>query len=238
MKRIYTLLLAIMLIIPASYAQKGLSLGVNGEYTGITIINQNTWDTGREYDYTFTNAGAFGFDVGYNFTDELGIYSGFGIMTLGQDYTDAYAVVAGGEESNWERTLRFNYHVVPLMFKFTGSENTVNFIGGFGILYAVMKEAEQTWTKDGEPWNNAEGAGNTNVTERFNKKDIILNIEFGARIFVMDNLYIDATMNLGYGLTDINDEAWRTPNKDGMYNASHNAYGGIKVGVAYVLFGE
>ena len=65
-----------------------------------------------------------------------------------------------------------------------------------------------------------------------------VNLELGARIFVMDELYIDATLFGAYGLKDINAADWRIENNDGEYNGSHNAYGGIKVGVAYVLFGD
>ena len=243
MKKIYTLLLAIMLISTATMAQKGLSLGLNGEFTGITIINQNSWGNGHEYDYKFTTGSAFGLDVGYNFTDELGLYSGFGMMTLGQDYTDKYSEIPDGTESDWERTIRLKYNVIPVMLKFTGSETTVNFIGGFGILVAMLKQADQTWTKDGNDWTGDIEDGNSNlgakdVTNRYESTDIIINLELGARIFFIDNLYMDATINLGYGVKDINAEGWRIPDTGGAYSASHNAYGGIKIGIAYVLFGE
>ncbi|NOR87301.1 MAG: outer membrane beta-barrel protein [Bacteroidales bacterium] len=241
MKNFYALLLALLLVVPATYAQKGLSLGLNGEFTGITIVNQNIWGYGPEYDYSLTNSSAFGFDVGYNFNDQMGVYSGLSFMTLGQDYIDSY------DDSEWERTLRFKYQVIPIMFKFSSSENTVNFIGGIGILFAMMKEAEQTWTQDGASYhetfvNPITGddfdMGATDVTDRFEKNDIILNLELGARIFIMDELYVDATVNFGYGVKDINNSDWHIPNTDDTYNASHNAYGGFKVGVAYVLFGE
>ena len=234
----YTLFFAFVLILSSSFAQKGLNLGINGQYTGITIVNQNSWGNGHEYDYKLTNGSAFGLDVGYNFSDKIGIYSGFGMMTLGQDYTDSYSEIDGGTSSDWERSLRFKYNVIPIMLKFTGSEMRVNFIGGFGIIYAMMKEAKQTWTKDGVDWNNNDDLGNQDVTDRYVKNDIIINMEMGARIFIIDHLYVDALIDFGYGLKDINAEGWHTPDNKGVYNASHNGYGGIKIGIAYVLFGE
>jgi len=76
------------------------------------------------------------------------------------------------------------------------------------------------------------------VTDRFEKSDIVLNLELGARINIIEHLYVDATLNFGYGLKDINAEAYRIPNTDNAYNKGHNAYAGFKVGIAYVLFGD
>ena len=247
MKKIYTLLLALMLVLPATYAQKGLSLGLNGEFLGTTIVNQNTWGNGHEYDYDISTGSAFGLDVGYNFNDKIGIYTGFSMMNLGQKYKDTYSTPGTTIESDWSRQLKFKYNVIPIMVKFVGSETTVNFIGGFGISIAMMKEASQIWTKDGADYHEIfenEFTGETfdmgaeDVTERFNKTDIFVNLEMGARIFFMDNLYMDATLNAGYGVKDMNQSDWQMKNKDGEYNPSHNGYIGAKIGIAYVLFGE
>ncbi len=241
MKNFYTLLLALTFVVTASYAQKGLSLGVNGAYVNTNILNQNTWGNGHEYDYKLTFSFAYGFDIGYNFTDNLGLYTGFGFLNLGQDYTDSY------DGKNWERSLLFKYNVIPIMFKYTGSQARVNFVGGVGILYAMMKQADQTWTRDGaayhemgETINSKEefDIGASDVTDRYTKNDIILNLEVGARIIIIDNLYIDALLNFGYGIKDINEPDYHFINKDGNYDPSHNAFVGFKVGVAYVLFGE
>lgn len=231
MKKIYTLLLALAIVLPASYAQKGLNIGANGAFISPSIVNQNSWGNGHEYDYEVTFTNSFGFDVGYNFTDNFGIYSGFWFMTLGQNYSDSY------DDASWERELRFKYNTIPVMFKYTGIESSVNFVAGIGILYSMMSEASQTWTKDGNAWDPTD-LGKADVTDRFESSDIILNAELGARIVVIDNLYVDATLNLGYGLKDINAADWQTPDNGGVYNASHNVYGGFKIGVAYVLFGD
>jgi len=232
MKKIYTLALALVLFIPATYSQKGLSLGLNGAFISSTIINQNTWGNGHEYDYKPTFSGSFGFDIGYNFTDHIGIYSGYWFTNLGQNYDDQY------EHVPWERDIQLKYHMVPVMLKFTGSQSRVNFIGGIGVLFAMLKEANQTWTRDGEDWNNEGNLGAKDVTSRFESSDIILNLELGARIIIIDNLYLDASLNFGYGLKDINVKEWQIPDSDGEYKASNNAYGGIKLGIAYVLFGK
>lgn len=241
MKRIFTLLLLVGLLMPATYAQKGLHLGANFMSLSSSIVNQNTWGNGREYDYKVSFNSSFGFDVGYHFNDRIGIYTGYWFTNFGQGYTDSY------DGSDYERTLKLKYNVIPVMLRFASSENRVNFIGGVGILFAMMNKAEQEWLRDGAAYNeNFENPitgkefniGATDVTDRYGKSDIILNIELGARIFILDELYVDATINGGYGVNDINAADWQIENNDGEYNPSHNVYGGFKVGVAYVLFGE
>jgi len=242
MKKIYTLTLLLSLLISTtSYAQKGLSLGVSGAAISTSIINQNTWGNGHEYDYESTFSSFYGFDIGYNFTDNVGIYTGYSFFNLGQKYSDNYDGV------NWKRELKFKYNVIPVMFKYTSSQSRVNFLGGIGILYAMMNSADQTWTSDGVAFHE-EGItlnskkpfdlGASDVTDRFAKNDIILNLEIGARITLIDNLFLDAMLNFSYGLTDINEADYQFKDKDGNYNPSHNIFGGVKVGILYVLFGD
>jgi len=251
MKKLYILFIAIALISSTSFAQKGLNIGLNGSYNAVSIVNQNTWGASnengdvQEYDFDLTFGAGFGFDIGYNFDDKLGVYTGFRMMDLGNDYHDSYNW--NGKDSKFDRKLKLSYNVIPVTFKFTGSKSTVNFIGGIGVLIAMMNKAEQTWTIDEEPYSaeyfnestdKVYDVAATDVTDRFNSLDFIMNLELGARIFLIDNLYIDATMNFGYGLTDINHEDWHMINADGEYKASHNAFAGAKIGIAYVLFGE
>jgi len=242
MKRFYTLLIAMAIVLPATFAQKGLNIGVNGGAMVPFIINQNSWGNGHEYDTEATFNYSFGFDLGYNFTDNFGIYTGFGRMDFGQNYSDSYAEEAGGTSSDWERSIKLKYNTIPIMLKYTGSQQAVNFVGGIGIIYAMLSEAEQTWTKDGNDWTmdteTHNNIGAKDVTDRFVKSDIMINLELGARIILMENLYLDATINAGYGFTDINAEDWQTPDSKGVYSASNNVYGGFKIGIAYVLFGE
>jgi hypothetical protein len=247
MKKVITLILLGFMLIPATYAQKGLQLGANFNYLSSSIVNQNVWGIGREYDYKISTNTSFGLDVGYNFNDRMGVYTGFWMTNLGQGYSDEYAVGEAEANSVWERDIKLKYNVIPLMLRFSNSFNRVNFLGGIGVSFAFLNTAEQTWTQDGavytetfeNPITEKEFiAGATDVTDRFAGSDIFLNLELGARIFLIDELYLDASFFGGYGIKDINAEDWKIENKDGEYKGSHNAFGGIKVGIAYVLFND
>lgn len=240
MKSLFTLLL-ITLLVPMSQAQKGFSLGVNFMPLNTNIVNQDTWGNGREYDYLPTYSSSFGLDVGYSLSDHFGIYSGYWFTDLGQDYEDSY------NGSDWERKLTLKYNMIPIMVKFNGTNSTVNFIGGAGILLANLKEANQEWLRDGNTYvdnitNPITGEtfdlGASDVTDRFAKSDILINLEVGARFLFGEKLFLDAELNFGYGLKDINAEDWQIENNEGIYDPSHNAFAGLRIGLAYVLFGD
>jgi hypothetical protein len=224
-----------------AYSQKGLHVGANFMAISTNIINQNTWGIGREYDYEFTINTSYGLDVGYAFSDQFGIYSGYWFTTLGQDYSDNYS------GSDWERSLKLKYNFIPVMFKFTSTKAKVNFLGGAGVLIGTLSSADQEWLRDGNPYNEMRtnpitgdsfNPGDEDVTERFNKSELMLNFDLGGRILLATNLHMDLTLNLGYGLGDINAEDWQIDNPDGDYELSRNAFGGIKLGLTYVLFGK
>ena len=247
MKKLIILVSMGLMLIPATYAQKGLQVGANFMYLSSNIINQNAWGLGKEYDYKLTYNSSFGLDVGYNFNEKMGIYTGFWMTTLGQDYTDEYAAEGAENMSSWERSVKLKYNMIPVMLRFSNSLNRVNFLGGIGVSFAFLNKAEQEWLQDGavygetleNPITGKEfNVAATDVKDRFESSDVFLNVELGARIFVIDELYIDASLFGAYGFKDINAADWRIENKDGEYNGSHNAYAGLKIGVAYILFGE
>jgi len=239
MKKLLTLILLGLMIIPATYAQKGLQIGANYMFLTSSIINQNTWGLDREYDYKLSYNSSFGLDVGYNFTEKMGIYTGFWMTNLGQSYTDEY------DNSSWERELNFKYNIIPVMLRFSNSLNRVHFLSGIGVGFGFLNKAEQNWTMDGHDIMLFHGGAEADydiaekdVTDRYMKSDIFVNLELGLRIYILDELYIDASVFGAYGMKDINAEDWRIPNTDGEYGASHNAFAGAKVGIAYVLFGD
>lgn len=240
MKSLFTLFV-IALCVPVLNAQKGLHLGANYMAVSSSIVNQNSWAIGHEYDYEFSFRNSFGIDVAYHFSDQIGIYSGYWFTELGQDYSDSY----GG--SDWTRELHLKYNFIPVMVKFTGTKAKVNFLGGAGILIGTLNDGSQEWLQDGQPYDDIINnpitgdpfqPGAEDVTERFNKSEIMLNFDLGGRIGISDHLYLDATLNMAYGLTDINADDFQTSDPGGSYEPSHNAYGGIKLGLAYVLSGK
>jgi len=88
MKKIYTSLVAVLLFacIPA-IAQKGLYFGLAGTIQSTWITNQNNYGL-PEMDYKTSFGGAGNLNVGYDFTNHLGIKIEVGYGKFGQKYTD------------------------------------------------------------------------------------------------------------------------------------------------------
>jgi hypothetical protein len=228
------------ILVPAAQAQKGLTIGANFMALNSNMVNQNTWGYPREYDYSVTFNTSFGIDVGYGISDHMGIYSGYWFTDLGQNYNDSY------DNHEWERSLKLKYNMIPVMLKFNGTGSKVNFLGGVGVIFANLKEAQQEWLRDGQPFTETRenpitgqdfDLGQADVTDRFIKNDIMINLDLGARIPFGEKLFMDATLNFGYGLKDINAEDWQIKNGSGIYDPSHNAFAGLKIGLAYLLLG-
>ena len=248
MKKTLLTLIGLFIIISSTFSQKGISLSIEGSLLSTSISNDNTWSWDPyEIDSQFTFGNTFGLELGYNFNNTWGVYTGYGILTLGQNYM-------GYDRGCWDRKIKLNYNHIPLMLKYNGKGNKVRFIASTGFLIAILRQAEQMVLRDDreyhnyysggayviedpiinpdgtyiihdEAYYNARDAGAKDVTDRFKKIDLILNIEAGARFNMRNNLYLDALANFGYGLTDINTEERKLP--DGK--TSHNMYAGIKL---------
>lgn len=239
MKKILVLLIILFSI--NTFAQKGFYAGLSGKVLTSSIVNQNVWGVGTDYDYVFTAGSGGGLDVGYNFTDNLGIFTGFGSIMLGQKYSDEI-------NSNFmDRQLKLKYSTIPIMLKYNGDNKGVNLSFGIGIEYAMTKEVTQDWTKNEEayyesginPITDEEFAFSApDVTERFENSDILGVFEIGARFPLIDQLFLNALFTGGYGIKDINQEDWRIENSDGNYDPSHNAFAAIKLGISYLFTGK
>jgi hypothetical protein len=137
------------------------------------------------------------------------------------------------------------YVVIPIMFKFRTTGEMVRFFVAAGPQFNLLVKAKQDYFKNDDisteqvynkNLNDWVKVGEEDITDQFVPFDIMARIDFGAEFSLTDNLFITAGMQLGYGLTDINDSDWQYPNPDsGTYNPSHNLYGGISIGINYSL---
>lgn len=83
--------------------------------------------------------------------------------------------------------------------------------------------------------------GNTDVINRFNPVDVMLNFEV-TRVFAFwatiiphykpaGKLMWSASLDGAIGLTDINQKAYQLENTHNVYGGSHNFYIGMKIGL-------
>lgn len=254
MKKIFLTLIGLFIILSSIFSQKGLNISIEGSMLNTGITNQNTWSQ-HEFFEKPTLGNKFVLELGYNITNEWGVYTGFGIMTLGQNYKRDPETIDGSailitSNSSWEREISLNYLMVPIMFKIIKPGNKVDFIGGGGVQFAFLYQADQLLMLNGSEYNTTVGVltggvvitdsiiyqipggqytlsswADKDVTNRFKTLDIILNLEAGARFPFREKLYLDLLFTVAHGFRDIDLETMK------MYNekSSHNIYAGIKL---------
>jgi hypothetical protein len=237
MKKISVLLmLAFCLAGGSVMSQKQLYLGAG--FTGMStwITNENNY--GRpSMDYEVTFGGSGNFNIGYDFSKNIGLKMEVGYSRLGQNFKDNV------NDTLYSRHLQLNYLQIPLLFKFKTSGQVARFYFLVGPQFGFLLSAKQTYLKNGDPdemnvkdmKNNTHKISEETITSRFNSYDIFARIDLGVDITLVKNLVLNAGLSMGYGLTDINATDWQIKDNSGNYNPSHNIYGGVNVGICYVF---
>jgi len=220
---------------------KHFEIGLQGGYGSVWIINQNNYGL-TEMDYEYTWGGGFNFQAGYNFTDNLGLFTEVGILNQGQKYKDTW-----DGNKDMKREVKMQYLNVPVFFKYTYGESRARFRLLVGPQFGFLQKAEQVYQVDGADFHqdrpdkegNTFDAGATDITDRYNSTDISFVLDLGADIFLVENIfYLSTGLRMAYGLTDINADAYQIENLDENYDASHNAAVTFMFGLHYIIAGK
>ncbi len=221
-------------------SQKQLYIGAGGTGLSTWITNQNNYGL-FEMDYAMTFGLGGNFNIGYDFTKNIGLKLEVGYTKLGQNYKDNI------NDTAYIRHIRLDYIQIPLLFKFKTNGEVARFYLLVGPQFGLLLNAKQTYLKNDEPWEknikdlkeNTYKISEETITNRFTSFDIFARLDLGVDITLVQNLILNAGISLNYGLTDINATDWRIKNNSGEYKASHNIYGGFNVGLCYVFdFGK
>ena len=204
------------------------------------IINQNNYGL-NEMEYEYTLGTAFNLQVGYNFNSNIGLFAEVGTRSQGQDYSDTW-----NNKNDIKREVSLSYLTVPLLFKYSYGESIARFRLLVGPEISFLQKAEQVYTFDGKSMEGkfeiTDKDGHTfdpaakDITDRYNSMDVSAVIDLGADIFIIQEVfYISAGARFYYGLMDINASAYQIENKEGKYEASHNAGIMFDLGFHYVI---
>jgi hypothetical protein len=237
MKKFYSALLALLLItsIPA-LAQKGFYIGIAGTAQSTWIINQENYGL-KPLNEVSTLGGSGNINVGYDFTNHIGIKVEFGYGTFGQKYSKTIG------DSAFSRNIKLNYFMIPVLFKYRVGGPVVKFYFAIGPQFNMLMSANQTYTLNGETFDTTLKTisgkpfevGLAGIKDRFASMDIFARMDLGLDITLVKHLMIEFGLKLGYGLMDINATDYQLKDKDGNYNKSHNVFGGLTLGINYRL---
>jgi len=237
-KNLSALFIVLMISTVPLMAQKRLYFGLAGTGLSSVIINQNNYGLPFEMDYAFTMGVGGNANIGFDFNEHIGLKLEIGWAKLGQKYDDLY------NDTIYTRNVKLNYLQIPLLFKFrTGGEVAKFYVMAgpqFNILLSAKQEylkQEDIWDDEYTPggWTQPIKIGESTITDRYNMLDIMGRIDFGVDIQIIPNLFLNAGLTFAYGFMEINAPDWQIKNSDGNYDPSHNAYGGMTVGINYVL---
>ncbi len=236
MKKIFLSL--ILLTSLAAFGQKQVYFGISGSGISPWITNQNNYGQDFDLDYNVTFSWAGDLDIGIDFSKNFGLKTEVGLAMLGQNY---HKELTG--DTTLKRRIRTNYLMVPLLFKYRTSGESIRFYLLAGPQFGFLLKAEQAYTKDDmdlthfinhETGDTVE-VTKSDITDQYNSFQLFLRVDAGVEFTVAQNLIIHAGLTTSYGLLDINASDWQLKDKDGNYNPSHNLYGGLNFGIAYAI---
>lgn len=242
------------------YAQRDnqLEIGLGGAYNAVLITQQNFYGE-TEIDYAMPPK--FGYvgnlALGYGISDNFSVnaefqYSIQGIK-YGQDNSqngdfylapDTDQVNQSFEDPSREITL--SYFNIPVLAKFSFGRpaNNTKFRLMLGPQFGFLLDAQQDYLRNGAQvetfvkdldgqWFDVTSA---DITDRYENLDVGIVFDMGVDVYATHYFMINVGLRVNYGLMDINAEPYRLPSRDGdPYTASHNAFGGIYLGLNYLL---
>jgi opacity protein-like surface antigen len=250
MKKIIVLSSFVFLIgLQVSNAQKGKEVifGLGGGITSTWILYQNFYGE-PEITYAPKVGYAFSFNLGYEFTEKIGVMTEFQYSAQGQKYSDEQAW--GTHSFNQvDRDIKLNYFNLPVFFKYRFGTGNTRFRFMAGPQFSFLMDATQDYIRDGKRVSTyvLDKNGKTfdvtepNIKDRIENMDIGVAVDIGADIALSDQFFINAGLRMNYGFKDVNAEPYRLdkftkdPSNPKPYEPSNNLWGGLYVGINYRL---
>jgi hypothetical protein len=223
MKKIFIISSIIFTSIFGANAQKGFHAGLEGEFNAIFIMNQETYGE-TELHYAATTGGAGGVVLGYNFDKHFGLQIEGLYAKQGQNY-DLQVV----NSPTIYRSVDLVYIHYPFFIKYNGgAQYATRFYIMAGPEYSILNKASISY-------DNGSGKSTMDAMNRFEKSSWEAAFELGSDFTIYKGLYASTGIRLNYGLTDINAPDYRMPDRNGIYKASTNVWGGVNIGLHYVF---
>jgi hypothetical protein len=214
-----SILFAALAFSTAAFAQKGLELGLNIAPQNTWIFNQQDFDEGDNLNFRATIGYNVGANVGYNFTNSIGIRSGIGFSTQGQNYID--------DNFDIPYAVKLNYLKVPVLVKFNSDpQSATAFLATMGVDMGFLAGGKATI--DGEEIPNYD------VKDDYNAFDLAAVIGLGLQARLTDQLNLNFMLRVSYSVMDIEKESAKPLGRE----SANHMIGGLQIGVNYVLFGE
>jgi len=194
--------------------QKGLEFGAFVQPQTHWILNAQDKDAGEAMVAKLPYSMGIGINVGYNFTDFLGVRTGLTYTTQGQDYINRLT------EPDTSFAIDLKYLKVPLFVKLnTGISSKVSFMVMGGPQVGLLTTAEYVWDDD-KP---------EDISENYNNFELSVSAAGGLQVNMDDGSTLNFLLRAEYSLNNIEIETTgRDPAKNlaaGLYiSYNYNLY--------------
>ena len=223
-------------------------IGGNGAPQIALILNQNNYGY-SELAYRPKIGFQIGPKIGYEWNNYNQIEIGANWTTLGQSYEDNIQNVVN------EKVVELDYVYFPVLYKrifgyidqWSDNTGTGNFYAAIGFQPGFILDANISWEKDNidiemfqyimEDGNNPNQSDLLSLGPPANAKELFKEVDFmgllslGYQYWISTFTSISLELKNGIGFTDINADAWKLPNRKGIYEPSRNAFTALNLSV-------
>ena len=249
MMRNFVLIVAALFFAGHSFAQQGLELTL-GYTPGLSfILNDDDFAEGDDLNFQATYGSHFGLTVGYNFTDFIGVATGFGFASINQNYITDFDGRSRDEQNTFNR--RTSYIRIPVLFRVGG-----DFTRGASAYFRIGPHFDLLTSAEGDyNFNGGILAGSSTYTnyrdvnrplssedaEVYQSLVIGVTMEIGGRIRINDAMGILVAFHLESSLVNPEgtDARFFFPNDGALVDPERqqawNIMPGLTVGFQYVL---
>jgi hypothetical protein len=225
MKKVLIICMAVAMA-TASFAQKGLQVGVIGGPQSTWLLNKNDSDD-PNVKFKSGFRGFVGATVDYHFTDQVGVGIEILYSMQGQSYSDLAGL---------DYKINVNYVKIPVLLNFNSNpEHVAMFVGKFGPTFGFNTAAK----------GKVDGFPDTDLKSNYSSTNIGMVLGLGLGINATKHLAITLGLRLDGGLTDAM-KSNPDPTYFSYYNGdTHTAdltrkktwseAGGIEIGIKYTI---
>lgn len=197
-----TFLFLACLLAGSLQAQEGISIGVNVTPMSTWMLNGDDFDAGAELNFRSTFGFSAGLNLGYNFTDRVGIVSGVLYSSEGQNYITDFDGRTEEEQDRFSRELA--YIRVPLLFKYNSdiTDRTsfllrvgpyFGFLSSSQVTYemnAPMAMDEESYDTQDLSYQDPSNPLSTQTGSIFNGFDLGLALELGSQVNLSESMQL------------------------------------------------
>lgn len=215
------IIVAALVLSGSIFAQKGLEVGVYATPQSTWIFNQQDFDEGDALNFRSTIGYTVGANLGFNFTNSIGIRTGLAYSRQGQNYINDFVDIPSAT--------KLSYLKIPVLLKFNSDPQAATaFLATLGVDMGILSGGR--FSVDGEDIST----DFLDPKDYYNAFDLSAVVGFGLQARLDSRLNLNFMLRFSYSVIDIEQEDFKPLGRE----TANHFIGGLQVGANYVLFGE